>query len=512
MSTPPPPSWPVRVAAIGPVAMGSTLWRQSGQLWVTAIVKSSFAFSMDHAMSLVASEPVRRSDECARGVPSLRGAAEIAPQMVEVDVTLHGHAYAPPGSVRSTVRLAVEREGKPLIDKALVIVGKRKREEDAPRPFERMRIGYERALGGLEFPDNPIGIGADVDSDAQPNVLHPRDPKRRVAGLGPIPSRFPARRKLRGKLDAALIEQGIASYPADFMWSYFQTAPADQRLPRIFGDEWLLLEGLHPTHPRIRTQLPRPRAVLRVYQHKDVGAPPELALAADTLHIDADEARCTILWRAAFPIVSELAAEQLVLAGGVELPGKQLHWPADLSEIDRLASPEVDTAALAGGVDYDLQRTAPAGSSPHNVIPPPPSVPSSPGAMRPVPRASSPTAGAQSQPTTSTSAAGGRPTAPGAHPLERTMVVAQTPYDVRPPAHGARTHLAGLDQTLPVTSTESTPPAPKAPSAAGQGRTGAGTLDATTHLDVDDDPDVEVIDEVDAADEVRDHDTGGKKR
>ena len=104
--------WPVRVASLGPLCTGSVLWRAQGRLYVTAIVKATFAFSLNDEMSCVAPEPLRRADECARGVPSLRGASEIAPRLLEVDVFLCGHAYARAGSIQSVIRLAIEREGR----------------------------------------------------------------------------------------------------------------------------------------------------------------------------------------------------------------------------------------------------------------------------------------------------------------------------------------------------------------------------------------------------------------
>jgi hypothetical protein len=370
-----PASWPVRVAPLGPVSMASTLWRWQGRLYVTVVVKASFAFSLNDEMSCIASEPVRRADECARGVPSLRAASELAPQLGDVDVTLHGHAYAPAGSTRWRVRLGIERDGRLVLDKTLFVYGNRKRSKPDPVPFERMRIGYERALGGIGFHDNPIGVGVDAGGDSLPNVLHPTDPNGRVAGFGAIPCRFPARRKRRGKVDQAVIENGIADYPPDFDWGYFQASPEDQRLPALRGDEWLVLEGLHPSYPLIRTRLPSPKAVARIYSRKSVGAPDTVPLRADMLHVESGEARCSVLWRGSFPIASELAAEELCIAGALELRHNPVSFPASIAEVLATASPEVDTARLQGRADDDLQRTAESSASPRGkrVPPAPPS-------------------------------------------------------------------------------------------------------------------------------------------
>ncbi len=347
--------WPVRVASLGPVAMGSTLWRSEGQLYVTAIAKATFAFTLDDVATCIAPLPIRRADECARGVPSLAGASETAPRMTEIDVVLVGHAFAPPGSTKSTIRLVV-MAGEALIDKSLLVYGKRKPGEK-PKPFERMRIGYERALGGLSFPENPIGTGADDDSESLPNVVHPGDPKRAVGGFGPIPSRFKSRRDLRGKVEPELMQNGIADYPTGFEWRFFQAAPADQRLGTLAGDEWLMLDGFHPSHMLVRTRLPSARALATLYSRRPGVAPSLAELKLDTLHIETDDNRLSLLWRGAFPIMSELAAGELLIAGGLELPGKALIWPQSIDELEALASPHVDATELAGGRDDELQRT-----------------------------------------------------------------------------------------------------------------------------------------------------------
>jgi len=119
-----------------------------------------------------------------------------------------------------------------------------------------------------------------------------------------------------------------------------------------------VLEGVHPDYPSIRTRLPSPRAYARVYSRMSVGAPDWVQLAADTLHIEADDARCSIVWRGSFPTASELTAEQLVVGGALELRHLAPSWPATIDEVESFASPECRTEALRGGIDEDLQRTA----------------------------------------------------------------------------------------------------------------------------------------------------------
>ena len=103
----------------------------------------------------------------------------------------------------------------------------------------------------------------------------------------------------RSALDAAVVE-----IPDDFDWRYFQDAPPDQQIDALRGDEWIVLDGLHPTLPCVRTRLPSPAVSARVHglvaPADEAGEP--LALVADTLAIDGDRQACDILWRGSVAI------------------------------------------------------------------------------------------------------------------------------------------------------------------------------------------------------------------
>jgi hypothetical protein len=340
--------------------VGSALWRiGGGQPNVTMIVKATFGLVLEGSALRITPLPILRRDRHVDKDPvrSLECAAETAPVMFQVGVTVVGHCHAIGGAKQSRVRLVLRRGSLTLIDKSIAVYGDR--DLDAvPQRFERMTLGYERALGGEAFSDNPIGIGAGKSSPKMPNLVDPTEPYGRVACFGPTPAIFPARRRLRGSLRPQVIERGIADYPADFSWNYFQAAPIDQRLNVLHGDEWLELHGMHPQHSRIRTRLPAPRALCHVYNHSLVSAPASVPLALDTLHIEPDAERCSLVWRGSFPIASELAAESLLIGGAVELPGETTQWPATAAELEPYASPPPETSELDGAFDDDLQQTA----------------------------------------------------------------------------------------------------------------------------------------------------------
>ena len=148
--------WPVRVVALGPVAVGTTLWRYERQLNVTLMVKATFQFCADGPMTLVSPEPLLTEDHHLRdqALYSLTGVEETVPQLQQPEVVFYGCAYAPPGCdqgvTQSTVRLVLSRDDHSLIDKQLVVYGNREPGGQS-EPFQRLRLGYKCALGGIGF-------------------------------------------------------------------------------------------------------------------------------------------------------------------------------------------------------------------------------------------------------------------------------------------------------------------------------------------------------------------------
>ena len=317
------------VEPIGQLACARVLWRFGGTVMATIVAKATFAFVPDGTMTVCEPEPVRTRDEHEQGHParSIVGASELAPMLRQAEVVVVGHAHAPPGATTSRVRLALAGARGRLLDKVLEVVGSLG-DDGTREPIGTLRLGYERALGGIGFADNPIGTG--VGDSPPPNFVDPHGPTTVPAALGPVPSAFPARRRLLHGLSRKRLEQPIAEIPGDFDWTYFQCAPPDQRLPRLHGDEWLMLEGMSADRTAIRTQLPGVQAMTRVYGVAP-WAPSEVPLVADTLHVDADAGRCTLVWRGSFPLVGD---EVLAVGCALMWPGRAVSWPEELATVE----------------------------------------------------------------------------------------------------------------------------------------------------------------------------------
>ncbi|AGP35554.1 hypothetical protein SCE1572_14050 [Sorangium cellulosum So0157-2] len=373
--------WPVQVVALNAVSCGSVLWQAGSAQRVTVIVKATLALAHDRLAWPIAPLPIVREDRHGPS-GSLEAASEVAPYLPSVGVVLTGHACAPGGQPVAAMiaRLAIYRGEARLLDKRIKIVGDR-----APvppwrsQPFQRMPLVYERAFGGPGVPDNPVGVGAASSAaPALPNLLDPVQPTR-PAGMGPISPRWPARQRLLGGAEPRGGEPQQAGPAAGFDWRYFHAAPPDQQLPFLHGDEWLVLDGLHPELPRVQTQLPAARALARRYPAGGGGQGQPVDLAADTLVIDVDRQICSIVWRGSFALERAEERASLRVCAGLEMPGHPLSWPsleqAAPSPHRRSSAPEdLGTTLPVGGASRssapgDLGTTLPVGGASRSSAP-----------------------------------------------------------------------------------------------------------------------------------------------
>jgi len=306
------------------------LWRSVAGLQLTVIVKAALEPVDGDLMRLVGPVKLELSDHHIDDDPtrSLLTASDVVPYRPRADVWLTGHACAPaarPVAV-SIARLALYRDGRAIIDKSVHVVGKRTSAAQSPVPFSRMPLVYERAFGGIGFDANPVGVGAD-ERPLWPNIVDPRDPER-PAGFGPVSRYWKLR---RAKVSTALrrqLEEATPQVPADMPWTYFQAAPLDQRVDFLRGDEWLVLDGVHPAISRLQTRLPKLQGVARLFAQGSGGVESgqAVALVADALSIDADRQRCALTWRGSVSVSSPDPLSALTVAGAVCPFGGAVDW------------------------------------------------------------------------------------------------------------------------------------------------------------------------------------------
>ena len=287
---------------------------------------------------------------------------------------LTGAAYAPQARpiAECAVRLAVFQDGAAAVNKHLVVRGDATRDAPGPAPFSRMPIVYGRAFGGPSVAENPAGVGA---GSAPPERARPARP-RAACGLRPYRAHVGAGRAAPMRaFDAAPRDGDAIVLAADAPFDALHAAPRDQRLDTLRGDEWIVLDGLHPTYARVQTQLPFARALARFVRVDRPGPLEDVPLRADTLTIDAEALVASIVWRGYVVVESLEAVAALRVYAALELPSLPVKWPAaptpDAHDTDPLEPswpdiPDTTTerdvrairAALAGSSGSPLDRTA----------------------------------------------------------------------------------------------------------------------------------------------------------
>lgn len=351
--------WPVQIIATQDVACGARLWSASGRRRATFVAKATFFLVRGGAMRLVNPAPILLGDQHHEGSVdrSVLAASDMAPYLPRAEAMFSGHAYAPTPSPFVPVRFAVVGS-RPLIDKTLHVFGERMWLEGdqttAPVPFTRIPIRWERAYRGpAGFEENPLGMprGANL---AVHNLHDPHDPEA-PAGLGPIAPYWPPRRRLLRNLEPSVLAVPEPALPDTFAWSFFHAAPPDQRCSFFEGNEWVVLEGLHPEHPRFESQLPNVRARARIYGADSTGFR-EIGLSADTLWVDGDRSLCCLLWRGNFEVESDEMLASAQIFAGLEMPGRPIPWPDRSSK----PAPIAEVAPAAPAPDYDATLHAAA--------------------------------------------------------------------------------------------------------------------------------------------------------
>jgi hypothetical protein len=286
-------AWPVAITPSGSAAVATVVWRRGGRLFVTVIVKATFALVANEPMVPVPPEAIFVKEQ--EGPPgfALRSADDLAPYLGQTDVTLLGHAVAAraPGLRAIPVRLGIARDGVVLLDRKLAV----------EVPQAQLAAGS----GPLRVP---------------------------IPQMGPLSRSWPVRSRLLGAADPRALSGVFLEIPDPFDWRYFQAAPAEQRIAPLRGAEWLLLEGMHPTLARFTSRLPGLRGVARVLgRQPEPGAWRPLDLVLDAVWIDADRRRCSLTWRGHFPVGSDRELGSLAVIAGVEAaaqaPAAQVQAP-----------------------------------------------------------------------------------------------------------------------------------------------------------------------------------------
>lgn len=414
----------IEVRCRAPFAVGVVLWRdEAGQVLATVVAKATYALEPGTSALVDVPDPIRPRDEYWEdgSAASLRFPSDLAPFKAAHEVLVVGHVYAEGN--RPTHR-AIARLAMVDIEKQIAATASRRFDRNGQLeigpPETRFPLRYELAPGGTDT-ENPVGIDATELTPAGGYVLPQLTPPNiepcpgghvPLVGLGPVSHSWPARDALLRPQDREwLLDPLRRSRPRGFDPRYFSTAPADQRSAAPFRPgERIILEGLHPSHARLVTNLPGVAPVLRSVG----GRRPSPRFVADTLYIDTDRRIATLAFRAIIPLGDEKLLFDLALDGAGErtsslsVRGDEATTELDRGAFDDVASthlpfpPSSEPGRVRAPASVEGLPFRPASSPPSSpsVPPPPPSVAPPPPASVPRPAlASAPPMEAFAEPT-----------------------------------------------------------------------------------------------------------------
>jgi hypothetical protein len=290
---------------------------ERGATHVTLVVKATYRLRDGHLALADEQAPLREADEHhgEPGASSVRYESDLGPQKPGTDVVLVGHARSPSPVESLDVTLSAGRLRKVVRvfgDRAFFASGSGFG-ISAPRPFMRMPLVYERAYGGAAgaaFEErNPVGLGFCQDPESAdglrlPNLEDPRrliaGPEDRppVAGFGFVARHWMPRYALAGTYDDAWRAERFPLLPVDFDKRHFHAAHPDLVSAKPFsGGEQVGVEGASEGGP-IGFRIPRLDLDVEVSIKRSRS---RVQATLDTVVIEPDERRVTLLHRATFP-------------------------------------------------------------------------------------------------------------------------------------------------------------------------------------------------------------------
>ncbi|TCR69756.1 DUF2169 domain-containing protein [Bosea sp. BK604] len=271
----------------------------------------------------------RYMDEIGR---SLRYANDLVMFKPFGEVLLTADCHAPDGRPATVVEAGLTIGP---INKRLRVVGDRVWFRNAqaqlaiegPAPFTAMPLRWERAFGGLNLPENPMGRGIEpwiaedgrkffflANVEALDRPARSYEQRLPPVCFAPISPQWQPRLGREGTRDQHWATFVAPLPPRDYDPRTAQAAPEDQWLKSGYwqGDERIDLTNMHPDHAHYVTALPGKRLRLFIEALAEDGKQlrfGEVPLDLDTVHIDMTTERMHLLWRRRFRPRSKQGAE-----------------------------------------------------------------------------------------------------------------------------------------------------------------------------------------------------------
>jgi len=316
---------------------------KNGQMCLVMAAKATYDFPEQSGGPLkLAKEQAELLDEDVYSAdpetspPSLEN--DYAPFKPRCDIIVHACAYAPGGEPIERIRVgAIVGDWQKQFD----VVGNRYWlkglagwKPSSPEPFVKKELSWMSAYGGIdEYKEgqaeycmlNPAGVGFwhklndRLNGMPVPNTEQADRPIKMPGGnyipqgFGPIGRHWEPRRQYAGTYDEKWEAQKAPFLPDDFDEQFYQCAPADQQVAFLKGGESIYLHHL-TEEAALQFQLPDKLTVV-MSVIKRGGQRVSLNPCADTLIIDAEQKKLSVVWRAHIPLKIGTKEVEALLVG-----------------------------------------------------------------------------------------------------------------------------------------------------------------------------------------------------
>ncbi len=259
------------------------------------------------------------------------------------DVLLHASAYSQKPVTEKKVGFKVGKLAKVfnVIGARHLIRSTSGNTPTKSEPFTQQKISYNTAYGGSDktgkqdkdgedifksFIQNPVGVGYYPSSNADERTGKPLPQTEEVGypitsfkskdyipqSFGPVARNWYPRRLLGGTYDKHWNDNIRPFLPEDFDEHYYQCAPKDQQMPHIKGGEEVVLVGIVP-QGKLQFNLPKVSVPMQAMLSN--GERHNLAPVIDTLIIEPDDERFTMVWRARIALKKNVHEVDTLIAG-----------------------------------------------------------------------------------------------------------------------------------------------------------------------------------------------------
>ncbi len=261
------------------------------------------------------------------------------------DVILHGSAYSQQPVTERQIGIKVGN-----LEKLFKVIGARHFDKvtrdnalqlSTTKPFTKQKISYDTAYGGSEatgqvdengeplfetFAANPVGIGysptcphqdligklLSQSEELTEPVASRKSKMYKPQSFGPIARNWYPRYQLAGTYDKNWLDNIKPFLPEDFDEAYYQCAPPDQQVPYLRGGEVIALYGLTPED---KTSFYLPKNEVPMQAILTNGERYNLSPVIDTLIIEPDEKRFTLVWRSRIALKRNIHEIETLIVG-----------------------------------------------------------------------------------------------------------------------------------------------------------------------------------------------------